>query len=329
LIAAAAALVLAFFAACGDLETFHGRLIGRQVPPNVFAFAPGAAVMPMQWVEPGSFTLGQGIGSSSSSVFELTNVTLTQGFYMGRYPVTRGQWTTVLAGNPNSIPAPHPSWGNAIPNTQEWAAGGDMNRRPATHVSWYDAIVFANWLSIAHGLAPAYELRCASNNQWTTDPARWGTVPASWDTRWHAARIHPTANGYRLPTEAQWEWAAKGGDTGEEFTFSGSNISGDVAWGAWNGGGSPRMVGLLGANGLGIHDMSGNVQEWTQSWWSSSHPGTPQIDPVGATSGDHRVLRGGSWNSSFALSLHSVGRGGSSAGNRWDDFGFRLVRLAP
>jgi len=292
---AAAALVLAFAASCGDTPG----------SPNVSA--PWADLMPMQRVAPGTFTLGESLGTwngdGGSNESNLTQVTLTQGFYMGRYPVTWGQWVAVMLWNPNGIPFLPSGWIPAPANQQEIDAGFDMSRRPATHVSWYDAIVFANRLSIMRGLTPAYELPDAypSYTSWSSDPDTWGAVPTSLNNgRWNAARIasgNPT--GYRLPTEAQWEFAAKGGVTGETFTFSGSNTVGDVAW-TWENsefGGirSPRMVGLLDANGLGLHDMSGNVLEWVQDWYDA-YPGTPQYDPVGAASGLFvRVLRGGSW----------------------------------
>ena len=198
-------------------------------------------------------------------------------------------------------------------------------------MSWYDAIVFANLLSIMRGLTPAYELPDVwpAYTSWSSDPNTWGTVPTSSDPRWNAARIasgNPT--GYRLPTEAQWEFAAKGGNTADSYTFSGSDTVGDVAW-TWEnsefgGTHSPRMVGLLDANGLGIYDMSGNVWEWVQDW-HDAYPGTLQVDWTGAASGSGRVLRGGCWDN-VAFNARSVFRNGSSPFVRWSSSGFRLVR---
>ncbi|MCL2373691.1 MAG: formylglycine-generating enzyme family protein [Treponema sp.] len=315
---AAAVLVLAFAAACGDTPG----------TPNVFA--PEPEVIPMEPVAPGSFTLGQNLGTGGGTdITQLTPVTLTQGFYMSRYPITREQWITVMAGNPNDIPVPHLDWSDAPANQQEDDAGFDIDHRPVTHVSWYDAIVFANRLSIMRGLTPAYELPddWPTYTSWSSDPDTWGDVPTISNVRWNNVQIADSSDGYRPPTEAQWEFAAKGGNTVGEFTFSGNDNHALVAWTLGNSGGSPRMVGLLDANGLGIYDMSGNVWEWMQNWWAGGlHPaGGPQYDPPGAVSGSLRVVRGGCWDAG-PNSARSVVRGGLDPSSRWNEHGFRLAR---
>jgi formylglycine-generating enzyme required for sulfatase activity len=112
-------------------------------------------------------------------------------------------------------------------------------------------------------------------------------------------------NGYRLPTEMEWMWAAMGADTtsqpntaGYSKTFAGSdgsNSIGDYAWYDGNAGGKTHEVGKKAANELGLYDMSGNVFEWCWDWYSSYQSGS-QPDYAGAASGSNRVIRGGSWN---------------------------------
>ena len=207
-------------------------------------------------------------------------------------------------------------------------AGAD--NRAATNVSWYDAIVFANRLSMQVGLSPAYEIQCASNNQWTTDPGRWGTIPAISNARWNAVRVVAGSTGYRLPTEAQWEYAARAGTT----TAFNDGVTNDyrntaavrlLGW-FWNapGGNFVREVGLLQPNAWGLYDMHGNVWEWGWDWFAAYAAG-PQTDPIGASSGSVRVARGGAWDR-VAEVLRSAQRAWSFPFSRHDYLGFRLVR---
>jgi uncharacterized repeat protein (TIGR02543 family) len=173
---------------------------------------------------------------------------------------------------------------------------------PVYNVSWYDAVEFCNSLSEREGLTKAYTISGS-------------TVTANW-----------SASGYRLPTEAQWEYAAKGGNGSPgNYTYSGSNTVGDVAW--YSGNNSPygaKEVGTKAANGLGIYDMSGNVWEWCWDWYGSYSSGA-QTDPVGASSGSDRVLRGGNWFYS-AENVRSAPRYSYYPYFRYDYLGFRLAR---
>jgi formylglycine-generating enzyme required for sulfatase activity len=196
---------------------------------------------------------------------------------------------------------------------------GKGNNYPVYYVNWYDALVFCNMLSIAEGLTPAYRI----NN--STDPSAWGTVPTSSDATWNAVTVENGSTGYRLPTEAQWEYAAKGGNgLPGNYTYAGSNTVGDVAWYTDNSVNAIHAVGTKTANGLGIYDMSGNVREWCWDWYGDYARGR-QTDPTGATSGANRVHRGGSAGSSKWL-LRSAFRTSFDPDWPLNGIGFRLVR---
>jgi len=170
---------------------------------------------------------------------------------------------------------------------------------PVEQVSWYDAVRYANARSEAEGLTPAYRIS-GENVQWNR-----------------------SATGYRLPTEAEWEVAARGG---QSYVYAGSSSAGSVAWYADNSGGRTHSVCGKARNGYGLCDMSGNVWEWTWNWYSDRH--SSGTNPVGPASGSYRVLRGGSWDN-YAWDVRVARRNSYSPGNRSDDRGFRLARTLP
>jgi formylglycine-generating enzyme required for sulfatase activity len=167
---------------------------------------------------------------------------------------------------------------------------------------------------------------------WSTDPDDWGPVPVgSGDPLraiWDRVEMVSDSTGYRLPTEAQWEFTAKARSNETPpngFAFAGSNDPDAVAWHGFNGGGSTRIVGLLAPNALGIYDMSGNVSEWCWDLWGS-YTIEAKTNPVGASAGSRSVGRGGSWDS-LAVNARSVFRDGFNPFSRHTFFfGFRLVR---
>jgi formylglycine-generating enzyme required for sulfatase activity len=168
-------------------------------------------------------------------------------------------------------------------------------------VSWQEAVEYCNKRSVKEGLTPAYS---GSGNE---------------------IRCNLSASGYRLPTEAEWEWAARGGGKDPlEYTYSGSNSADAVAWYDGNSGNTTHPVGAKRPNSLGLYDMSGNVWEWCWDWFGS-YSGNAQTDPTGVASGSYRVLRGGGWYFS-AGSPRSADRGGGTPTNRGVDLGFRVVR---
>ena len=177
------------------------------------------------------------------------------------------------------------------------------NNLPVEQVSWFDAIEYCNKLSLKEGLTPCYR---GSEDAITCD--------------WNA-------NGYRLPTEAEWEFAAKGG-TKDYLTYvnAGSNNADAVAWFEVNSGKKTHPVGTKAPNSLGIHDMSGNVWEWCWDWYGN-YSNAAQTDPLGASSGSNRVDRGGSWFASAQV-VRSAVRDGVTPTYRDSHLGFRIVRNA-
>lgn len=132
-----------------------------------------------------------------------------------------------------------------------------------------------------------------------------------------------TGKTYRLPTEAEWEYAARGGKKNESTKYSGSNYLGSVAWYSDNSNNSAHPCGTKQANALGIYDMSGNVWEWCEDWFGN-YVSYDTNNPKGATMGRYRVLRGGGW-SSYASYYRVANRSGDSPDNRDDNRGFRVV----
>ena len=132
-----------------------------------------------------------------------------------------------------------------------------------------------------------------------------------------------TGKTFRLPTEAEWEYAARGGNKSKGYKYAGSNNIGDVAWYDSNSGSKTHAVGTKQPNELGLYDMSGNVYEWCSDWYGS-YSSPSQTNPTGASSGSNRVNRGGSWFS-FAWYCRVSFRYCSSPGNRDDYLGLRLA----
>ncbi|MBV6438988.1 MAG: Serine/threonine-protein kinase pkn1 [Saprospiraceae bacterium] len=137
---------------------------------------------------------------------------------------------------------------------------------------------------------------------------------------------------YRLPTEAEWEYAARGGPKSEGYIYSGSNEAGKVAWyhdnyktgNTFGARKSTRPVGTKVPNELGLHDMSGNVYEWCSDW-KGEYPADAQVNPTGPKSGSNRILRGGSWNYSPQY-VRAALRYYLAPGDRYYSIGFRLAR---
>ena len=132
-----------------------------------------------------------------------------------------------------------------------------------------------------------------------------------------------TGKRFRLPTEAEWEYAARGGKKSRGYQYSGNNTLGDIAWYSGNSSSRTHAVGTKQPNELGIYDMAGNVWEWCQDW-KGSYSSSPLVNPIGAVSGSLRVYRGGSWSSS-ARGCRTSCRNCFTPNGRDNNLGLRLV----
>jgi formylglycine-generating enzyme required for sulfatase activity len=267
------------------------------------------------YIPAGPFTMGRTSGDTDSDAPPV-NVTLDQ-FYLGKYEVTKTEWDEVRI------------WGASNGYMDLATGGGKASNHPVHTISWFDMVKWCNARSQKEGLTPCY----------TVDNSVMKTGAADPTVNW-------TANGYRLPTEAEWEKAARGGVRGKRFpsgsdTLSHSqanyrssksynyDLSGSVNsyHPTYNTGTQPYSspVWSFVANGYGLHDMAGNVWEWCWDWYEASTYVNGSTDPRGAASGVYRVFRGGCWNDD-ATYCRSAGR---ISGYPWDAYGglgFRVAR---
>ena len=218
----------------------------------------------------GSFKMGCNNWDATKPVHE---VTITKPFYMGKYEVTQAEYEKYCSYTGTDSPS---------------SSYGDGDNYPAYYVSWYDALIYCNKRSMAEGLTPCYSIDDSPN------PEDWGDVPTSSNSTWDAVECDWTVNGYRLPTEAEWEYAARAGDnTVDSFTYSGTNNVDELGDYAWTSNDTTHEVGTKLPNAFGLYDMTGNVWEWCWNWFTDSYDTTTEggSDPTGASDGGDRVTR--------------------------------------
>jgi uncharacterized repeat protein (TIGR02543 family) len=288
-----------------------------KVTENKTLYAKWIPKIAMVPISNGKFNMGSPITETAGSTNERPQheVTLSS-FWMGIYEVTQEQYEAVMGTNPSNFDGK---------KGKEPASWETQKKRPVEQVSWYDAIVFCNKLSMAEGLDPAYS---KSNEK---DPAKWGNVPTSSGPAWDVV-IVANSNGYRLPTEAQWEYACRAGTTTAYNTGGTANTNtgwySDNSWTGTNKVKITHEVGLKPENVWGLFDMHGNVFEWCWDWYNETYYTNvlpPQNNPTGPNSGTKRVTRGGSYDNA-ATSMRSASRSSTEPYNTSSEVGFRVVR---
>ena len=250
-------------------------------------------------VEGGTFSMGSTEYLDEGPVHEVT----LNSFYMSKFEVTFAEYDEFCEDTGRS-------------RTDDKGMGRGI--KPAICISWYDAVEYCNWLSIKEGLQVVYTIEKSgedSNNTNKKDNIKW-IVTCDFN-----------ANGYRLPTEAEWEFAAKGGILSKGYKFSGSNDPDEVAWySSTNIDFRTRPVGQKKPNELGLFDMSGNVFEWCWDWYGEEYyEYSLSVNPKGPSSGSQRVMRGGSIDDS-GLSMYCTIRWKYQPHGKYLIIGFRPVR---
>jgi formylglycine-generating enzyme required for sulfatase activity len=257
----------------------------------------------MARINSGTFTMGSPATEANRDSNETQHsVTLTKSFYMSKYQVTQEQYQAVMGSNPSGF------------TTAVDGESGTPGKLPVETITWYDAVEFCNKLSALEGLQEVYTI--SGRTPATGYPITSAAVTADW-----------SKNGYRLPTEAEWEYACRTGTTTYRYTAdteAGPPHLNTAAWYTNNAASKTHQVGLKTPNDYGLYDMHGNVWDWCWDWLGT-YPSGAQTDPVGADTGTSRVCRGGSWNDNGQL-LRSAYRGYCIPSDRTNHIGFRLVR---
>jgi sulfatase modifying factor 1 len=244
---------------------------------------------PLIWVGGETFEMGSAAGDADEQPVHA--VRISQGYWIGGTEVPNGDYQFFLRAS--AYNGRSDADGDYLKHV---SGGSEMStdpQHPVVWVSWSNAVAFCNWL--------------------TQRERQAGRLPKNYI--------------YRLPTEAEWEWAARGGRSQPGYRYSGADDADAVAWYRDNSRGGTQQVGEKRPNELGLLDMSGNVWEWCQDWYQNTYSGLAVTDPAGSDKGQFRVLRGGAWNGEESQCRPSC-RGRMNPSCTASFLGFR-VALAP
>jgi formylglycine-generating enzyme required for sulfatase activity len=279
---------------------------GCPLPPPV----PNGMVL----VKGGTFEMGDVMGDKQETNETVHTVTVSD-FLLAKNELTFEEYDAFCKATSRELPA-----------DEGWGRG----QRPVINVDWYDAVEYCNWRSTQENLQAAYSINKNSKDASNSNSS---------DTKKWTISLNRGANGYRLPSEAEWEYAARAG--GKKVRFGNGKDIADTKEINFDGSASYKKnyslvgeyraktvpVGSLNSpNALQLHDLSGNVWEWCWDWYGT-YPSTATTNPLGATGGSPRVCRGGSWYGR-PIGLRVADRRYDTPSNRNDVIGFRLARAA-